>query len=289
MLYKLKIKRITMEEKSIDITLRQNAIDWLNSKSRNVEQALAILKQANYKPFVISIFEKNKSRRDIPTKVLSEMRLYIRYCSNPNADNPIHDDEQPINNPEEKLEQNIDKLLANDYPPIVKKLLEECSNLYKGRSIMHKQLKDVGESNDNDSIHERKRISAIIEASSRRMDTLWEAFEAYRSKGIVPEESLFTEPFDPEKEEEDEIDTAEENNQSPTLTLPNDIDKLKKMSENWRTKISKAENRLEFQQDTRADKPNPMPEGAKRITQEKRIAKLKAEKEAIDLKIAESI
>ena len=63
------------------------------------------------------------------------------------------------------------------------------------------------------------------------------------------------------------------------------LEDLKKQQEGWRIKITKAENKLLYQSEKRLPKQNPMPEGPKRIKQEKRIAKLKAEKNKIDLAI----
>jgi hypothetical protein len=62
---------------------------------------------------------------------------------------------------------------------------------------------------------------------------------------------------------------------------------LKKLKENLRIKIAKAENRLEFQTDTKGEKPNPMPEGPKRAELVKRIAEMKKQKEAVEYKIVE--
>lgn len=262
---------------------RQEAIDWQNSKDRSIEKGLAILKKAGYKPTVIENFEKNKDRRDIPKKVLIEMRNYVRYCTKPDINNALHEDELPFINPEEKF-SNIEQLLQKEYPASIKKLLTEFRDLYIERSKQHNALKSVSETNDEKSMAERKRIGVIMDAASRRMDTLWKAFEEYSESGKEPDESLFTEPFNPETIVKDKTDQPK----VKALILPDNVDELKKMSENWRTKISKAENKLNFQSDNKkGKKPNPMPAGPKRITQEKRIAKLKEEKTAIDTKIAE--
>ena len=269
-----------MDNQTVKTEFRQKAVEWLNSKDRNFDKGLSILKDAGYKPYVVGNFEKNRNRGDIPKKLLAEIRLYIRYCSNPQTDNPIHEDEPPFVDPEQSFETNIEKLLSNEYPPLVKQLLTEYRELYTGRSIMHKDLKAVGEQNDEKSTTERKRISTMIDASSRRMDILWPAFEEYQKSGKEPDASLFEKPFDA-------ANVVVATPKVEEFILSDSMDKLKKMSENWRTKLLKAENMLEFQTVRKGTKPNPMPDGPKRIMQEKKIAKLKEEKEAIDLKIAE--
>jgi len=261
--------------------LRQKAIDWQNS-NRDIDKGISILEESGYKPHVVANFKKNSTRRDIPKKLLIEIRNYVRYCTNPKANEAVHEDEPPLTDPEEKFETNIDQELQKEYPVSVKKLLTECRELYVERSKQHKALKNVGEANDDNSMTERKRIGLIIDATSRRMDTLWKAFDEYKVLGSEPDTSLFEKPFNPEM-----IVTEKPEKKETELVLPDDLDKLKKMSENWRTKLLKAENRLEFQSDKKESKPNPMPTGPKRISQEKRIAKLKEEKNAIDTKIAE--
>lgn len=261
---------------------RQEAIDWLNSKDRSIEKGLAILKKAGYKPTAVENFEKNKNRQNIPKKLRSEMDLYIRYCTKPDVNNALHEDELPFINPEEKF-SDIEQLLQKEYPASVKKLLTEFRDLYTERSKQHNALKAVGEANDEKSMDERKRIGIIMDAASRRMDTLWKTFEEYSESGTEPDKSLFEEPFNPETIVKEKTDQPK----VKALVLPDSIDELKKMSENWRTKIVKAENKLNYQSETKGAKLNPMPAGPKRITQEKRIAKLKEEKTAIDTKLAE--
>lgn len=265
------------------IDFRQEAIDWQNSKDRSIEKGLDILKKAGYKSTVVENFEKNKGRRDIPRKVLLEIRNYVRYCTKPDANNALHEDELPLINPEEKF-SNIEQLLQKEYPGSIKKLLTEFRDLYTERSKQHNALKAVGEANDEKSMEERKRIGIIMDAASRRMDTLWKVFDEYSELGKEPDESLFEEPFNPEKIVKEKTEKPEDE----PLVLPDSIDELKKMSENWRSKILKAETKLEYQfESKKGKKPNPMPVGPKRITQEKRIDKLKEEKTAIDTKLAE--
>jgi hypothetical protein len=132
-------------------------------------------------------------------------------------------------------------------------------------------------------VNQRRRKLVIIDAISRRMDILWGIFDGYKKDGSLPEESFFEEPFDPEKE-------ATNGQPVPGYTefvLPENLDELKKLKENLRIKISRAENRLEYQSEKKEDKPNPMPEGPKRAELLKRIEEMKKQKEAVEYKIVE--
>lgn len=261
--------------------LRQQVVDWINS-SRQFDKGLTLLLKTGYKPHVAVNIQKNSSRRDSPAKLLGELRLYLRYCVNP--DSSVHDDENPFTDPD-KAQETIDTELTVEYPDIVKKLLKECSDLYKARSISHKQLKEVGEKNDVPSINSRKWISLIIDASSRRMDDLWRHMQAYKADGTLPPEELFATPFDPELIAKQSLEPVQKKKVEKT-GIPDDPEALKKLKENLRIKISKAENKLNFQTDKKQDKPNPMAEGPKRITQVKRIEDLKAQKLDVETKIA---
>ena len=271
--------------------LRDKATNWLNSRTRDIDSGLDILKEANYKPHVIAIFEKNKNRKDIPDKVTQEIRNYLRYFANPTKD--IHKDELSPEDAdllvkEKEFMSNIQIEIANNqYPDIVKQLLVEFNEDYNNRSIAHKELKAVGESNDDESCEKRKVLLNRIKNYSTRMDILWPLFEAYKENPeVLPSEEIVLAVFNPDEVTEEDANDDDEKKTGKELVLATDVEGLKKQSENWRTKVLKAENKLNFQDEKKGDKPNPMPEGPKRIKQVKRIEQLTAEKLAIDTELA---
>jgi hypothetical protein len=271
--------------------LREKATAWLNSKNRDIDSGLEILREANYKPHVISIFEANKNRRDIPDKVTQEIRNYLRYFANPTKD--IHKDEllpedADLLVKEKEFMSNIQIEIANDqYPDIVKQLLVEFNEDYNKRSIAHKEIKEVGESNDDESCGKRKVLMNRIKNYSSRMDILWPLFEAYKADPeALPSEEIVLAAFNPDEVTEEDANDDDEKKDGKELVLATTVDGLKKQSENWRTKLLKAENKLNFGTEKKADKPNPIPEGPTRIKQVKRIERLTAEKLAIDTALA---
>lgn len=272
--------------------LREQATKWLNGQTRDIDSGLDILKEANYKPHVIAIFEKNKNRRDIPDKVTQEIRNYLRYFANPTKD--IHKDELSAEDAdllvkEKEFVSNIQIEIANDqYPDIVKQLLVEFNEDYNKRSIAHKELKAVGESNDDESCEKRKVLLNRIKNYSTRMDILWPLFEAYKENPeALPSDEIVLAAFNPDEvTEEDANDDDDEKKTGKELVLATDVEALKKQAENWRTKLVKAENRLNYQSEKKEDKLNPIPEGPKRIKQVKRIEQLTAEKLVIDTELA---
>lgn len=271
-------------EVNISPEVRQKVVDWVNSKSKDLSTGLEILALTGYKPHVCANFIAHKTRQDIPKKLESELRLYLRYYANPS--NSIHQDEELETDEEKefKVLGNIEKELQNEeYPPIIKQLLTAYSSDYKKRSIAHKELKLVGEDNSEESCTKRKDLLFVIACSSLRQDAFWKAFEAFKSDGTLPAEELFTAEYIPAVNKE----TDENKAKKSELVLATDLVGLKKQSDNWRIKISKAENQLNFCSDKKEDKPNPMPEGPKRTMKEKRVAQLIAEKLQIDTAIAD--
>lgn len=283
----------TMDNQEVNQSaeLREKATAWLNSRTRDIDSGLDILKEANYKPHVIAIFENNKNRRDIPDKVAQEIRNYLRYFANPTKD--IHKDELSAEDAdllvkEKEFMSNIQLEIANDqYPDIVKQLLVEFNEDYNNRSIAHKELKAVGESNDDESCEKRKVLLNRIKSYSSRMDILWPLFEAYKENPeALPSEEIVLAAFNPDEVTEEDANDDDEKKDGKELVLATTVDALKKQSENWRGKLVKAKNKLEFGKETKSDKPNPIPEGPARIKQVRRIEKLTAEKLAIDTALA---
>lgn len=276
-----------MENVDTSKELREKIIGWINSKERNFQSGLKLLQESGYKPHVTKRLEKWGAVDHSAKKLLQELRLYLRYTVS--QDSSIHDDELDGDqgDPDEKFLSRVEKELQQEYPPIVKQLLSEFSGLYNSRSILHKDLKAKGENNDEKTVAERKHILLVIDSTSRRMDVLWKAFSAYKESEQLPDESLFSEPFDPEKEVS-EIEKKKDNPDSyKDIDLPADPVALKKMKDNFRINISKTKNKLEYQDEKKGEKPNPMPEGPKRAELEKRLTWLENQKERIEYKIVE--
>lgn len=276
-------------EVNISVQLREKVAAYINRdfRRKTVDEGLNLLQQTGYKPNVYENFLQNKTRMDIPQKIDRVLRSYLRYPINPN--DPDHTDietEIPseVNVNFEKVTEEIAEAgSGKEYPEIVKKVLTEYSDLYKQRSILHRMLKEAGETNSDETVAKRKTFAASILGISHRMEELWLSYSAYKESGTIPSEDLLKTPFDPENP----VKHQETKNPSSDLTLAENVEELKKQKENWRIKIAKAENKLLYQSEKKLAKENPMPKGPKRITLEKKIEKLKAEKEQIEYAIAE--
>ena len=272
---------------NLSTDLRNDVTMWINSKKKSLDEGLEMMRKSGYKPHVYQIFLKNKNRNDIPKKVENQLRLLLRYHANPN--NPIHQDEvhdfYQKNESEEVIQQVsfVEHANFDLYPIQVKECITQFRNLYTQRSKMHNELKTVGEGNTSKETTKRALLLGKIDVTSRRMDELWQAVDAWKANGYIPSEQLLAAKLDFNKIE---LPKKEEKTSDPEFELATDVDGLKKQSDNWRTKLVKANNRLKYQSDTKKIKEDPMPAGPKRIILEKRIKKLEAQKLIIDTALA---
>jgi len=254
--------------------IRQRAIDWLNSRLRDPSEGLQILMDSNLKPHVYENFKTNMGRQDIPRKILSEMRILIQTVS-ASSFKPVEKPD-PETTPEKEMIQAAmaNQHVATDfYPPQISVLLTEFRDLYTQRSILHTQLKQVGEGNSDSEVIARQEVINSIAVMSERMDVIWPVIDEFNKSGKIVEEKKTEPPAAPEIKDK--------------FKLADSVDELKKQSDNWRVKIMKANNRLNYQSENKEVKPNPMPEGPKRVILLKRIERLKAEKLMIDNRRAE--
>lgn len=260
--------------------MRKRATDWLNSKIRDLDTGIKILEDAGYKPAVMENFRSHINRRDIPLKLLQEIRNYLRYHATQDAE--IHRD---IIIPPESYE-NIKKVgqeVSDEYPQDIKNIISELSSVFKQRGIFHNKLSETGEGNTSDQKTERVKLLAIVKACSDRITVLSEAYNKFTADGTMPDKEILQNVFDPEKVVfEQPVPEPEDTNEFKTADT---LEDLKKQQDNWRIKIYKTENKLLYQSEKKQQEQNPMPEGPKRIKQEKRIAQLKREKNIIDLAI----
>ncbi|KAF0198388.1 MAG: hypothetical protein FD166_1441 [Bacteroidetes bacterium] len=158
-------------------------------------------------------------------------------------------------------------------PADVEKVIREHADLFKLRAQLHEQMAELPEDNTEENIKKRKNLSDSIALISPRIDLMFAAKEVYYNEGRLPEMSvLFPEPkVEPPAVEE----------------LPADPKELKKMKKNLQSANTKDQNMLDFQEEKKASKPNPMPKGPKRIKLEARIKERLDKITLIDSKLLE--
>lgn len=264
--------------------LRKNVAKYINkdARRRSLDEGLELLQQTGYKPSVLANFIKNKARRDVPQKLEHVLRTYLRFLINPSDS-----DHQDVDGKDNSYMTNtfsntiIGGIGPGEYPDAIKAVVIEYSDLYKFRSITHKEIKQMAEDNLDETVAQREKLAKTILGVSHRLEMLWQIISDYKENGTIPTNESLPVPFDPETWGKEEKKPAIE------IELAQDLIGLKKQKDNWRIKISKSENKLLYQSEKKLDKENPMPKGPKRLALEKKIERLKAEKELIEYAIVE--
>ncbi len=148
------------------------------------------------------------------------------------------------------------------YPKVIRRLLYESSTLYKKRSMLHADMRIVDENNTEKSVALRKTLLTDIKSISKKLDYHYAFIESYKKTGIVPEEETVW-PVDKPTEPEE----------------PKTLEQLRKIKWSLHRDTAKDRCKLLYQQRTKAEKENPMPQGPKREAIELRL-KLREQKMA---------
>ena len=267
--------------KSNYLEIRKKALSWVKSKNASFDSGLSILQDSGYKPVAVAnVARRGASNKFAVDKLRSLMFEFIRLWAKPEVEVKDEDVELYNDEPEEKNHQDVDDFCnEQSYPPIIRRAVHEFYALMKERTILHAKASGI-EGNSDDNSKERNDLFSRVESISERMDLLWAIKTKYEENGVLPDESVF----------DNKVSVSEDNdedNEDTDLSDFNSVEELKKLKKNTSTKIIRAKNMLDFQQVTKGESLNPMPDGPKRAKYEKKIESLKAFVEKIDYKIVE--
>ena len=279
---------------------RQAAIDWLNGK-RDFDEGINILEKSKFKPGVVARLKRDGvNGREAKARLAHIMRSLVQAWAMP--DDQLNDNTDPAtgvdadeqmtivtDSSDAYINLAIEKLTVDPeaYPNRIASVIREYADAYKKRDILHKQLADLPEDNDEATVAKRKELSDEIKAKTELMERMYPLYEKFQSlnEDISEEDIQSLEQPTDDNESNDEKDSS--GSESGTDNLEGRTkEELQKMRKSVATKIGRAKNMLEYQQETKADAPNPMPESPKKVKYETKIANLTKELEQIDYAIA---
>lgn len=142
----------------------------------------------------------------------------------------------------------------NQYPRVIRRLKYETSELYTKKSVLHKEMRNIEQTNTEQNNKLRSDLLAEIKSISTQLAFYYGFLKKYEVTGVTPDE---TEIWPPAKEQAPE----------EPMSLP----ELKKLMGSLRRENYKDGFRLLYQQRTKAEKENPMPKGSKRDAIELRM------------------
>ena len=279
---------------------RQAAIDWLNGK-RDFDAGINVLEKSKFKPGVVARLKRvGVNGTEAKARLVYLMRSLVQAWAMP--DDQLNDNTDPATGVDASEEPTIftdssdayinmavEKLMIDPeaYPKRIASVIREYAYAYKKRDILHKQLADLPEDNDEATVAKRKELSDEIKAKTELMERMYPLYEKFQSLN----EDISEEDIQSLENPTDDTQSIDEKDSSVIEPGVGNLDgrtkdELQKIRKSVATKIGRAKNMLEYQQETKAETPNPMPESPKKVKYETKIANLTKELEQIDYAIA---
>lgn len=280
---------------------RQAAIDWLNGK-RDFDEGIKVLEESKFKPGVVAKLKRVGAKGpEAKARLIYLMRSLIQAWAMPEdeatdnidpATGVDADEDQTIVTDSSAAYINlaIEKLTVDPeaFPKRIASVIREYADAYKTRDMLHKQLAQLPEDNLDETIAKRKALSDEIARKTEMMERMYPLYEKYqRLQEDISEQDLKSlSKVDDDTQATDEKDAQDTDESMGDSFEDRTKEELQKLRKSVATKIGRAKNMLEYQQETKADAPNPMPESPKRVKYETKIANLTKELEQIDYAIA---
>jgi hypothetical protein len=267
---------------------------WLGLKQdkRNFAAGLKILVKSGYKPNVQKLLVRKGELPWTMEKLTSCLRDVVQVYYNP--DDPRFDDvpdadilndktgEKPTVDEQDGIARLSGSADFQNMPEVMQTLIRNYSDAYKQRARLARQRYELGESNDEQSVEKRKTLGESIDRLTNYMDILIAMREKYEKDGVLPDmDTLNNAPSAAEVKEED--GKPEESVDYKSMST----DKLKTRRKSLTNQITRKENMLLYQSESKQEEENPLPDSPKRVKLEKQIENLKAEKSKVEYELAE--
>lgn len=279
---------------------RQKAIDWLNGK-RDFDAGIKVLEDSKFKPGVVAKLKRVGIKApEAKSRLVYLMRSLVQaWAMN---DEEVVDNTDPATGLDAEdsativtdssaayIQMAAEKLEAepNAFPERISSVIREYASAYKTRDKLHKQLAELPENNEPDVMEKRQELTKLIAEKTDLMEKLYPLYEKYLSLNEdISEEELKQLEHDNDNSTNADASGNGGGVESDNSYVGKSKQELQKLRKSISTKIGRAKNMLEYQQETKKDTPDPMPESPKRVKYETKIANLTAELEQIDYAIA---
>lgn len=263
-----------------------------------------ILTRSGYKGFVAARLARQGEKPHTREKLEYEIRQMIKVWYHPDdprfEDVDLADDAMPGNDgrsetvPEETAAAIVavaERELAREadeqpaYPPVMAKIIYDFRECYNERSLQHRMLAGLGETNTQAVCTQRKDIVARIAFLSNRMTLLAAIKRQFEQDRELPTEEQLDELY--KKTDTPEENPEKEEDETDISSLS--VEELKKAKSNAKSKITKARNMLLYSSESKPKdgKENPLPDCPKRVKYEKKVAVQEALVERIEYRLAE--
>ena len=280
---------------------RTQAMKWLALPviKRNFAVGLQILGKSGYKPNVHAMLVRKGEQPWTVDKLTTCLRDVIQVYYNPDdprfAEVPDVDDlndrdgEHQSVNEQESMAKSADTTSFKLMPEVMQLVVKAYADAYKQRAKLARQRTEIGENNDDESVARRKQIGEQMDQLTSYMDVLAPLKEAYDHDGTVPDRAT----FDSIKNYSMVTKCMAAFDQRPKVTVGK-VDyhlmytvQLRTRRKSLTNQITRKENQLLYQSNSKQAVENPMPDSPKRVKLLKQIESLKAERSKVEYELAE--
>ncbi|WP_308229779.1 hypothetical protein [uncultured Prevotella sp.] len=280
---------------------RTQAMKWLALpvNKRNFAVGLQILGKSGYKPNVHAMLVRKGEQPWTVDKLTTCLRDVIQVYYNPDdprfAEVPDVDDlndrdgEHQSVNEQESMAKSADTTSFKQMPEVMQLVVKAYADAYKQRAKLARQRTEIGENNDDESVARRKQIGEQMDQLTSYMDALAPLKEAYDHDGTVPDRAT----FDSIKNYSMVTKCMAAFDQRPKVTVGK-VDyhlmytvQLRTRRKSLTNQITRKENQLLYQSNSKQAVENPMPDSPKRVKLLKQIESLKAERSKVEYELAE--
>ena len=236
---------------------------WLQSPNKDYTQGVALLVKYHKNKMLIRHFQNanpnfNAKNLEYVLKKLTGIPLTVLFAENAPKAKPA-------------------QVTSNVLPAVIIQAKNTVYELFTSISIIHRQLFELRESNQEDIVKQRKELLEKRLPLIQRYEQIYLLKEQYFNTGIIaPELPLLLEEH---SKTGVEIENIPDNSPDCKLQLLSGVELMKKKQATT-VAINKIQNRLQYQSLTKSEQPNPMPPSPVRDKLEGKLAMLKE-----DLKI----
>jgi hypothetical protein len=225
---------------------------WLQSQNKDYAQGVELFEKHHKNKMLARYFHNGKpathlKKLEYELKKLSGVPLTVLFAENTMEEKPV--------------------VTIALLPEIIKQAKTAVYELFTNISIAHRRLFELGESNSEEIVTQRKTLIDERLPLIQRYEQIYLLKEQYFNTGIIsPELPLLL-------HEQATGDTPPPVAECKTNLLSG-VELMKK-KQAVTVAINKIQNRLQYQKLTKADKPNPMPDSPLRDELEAKLATLK--------------
>jgi hypothetical protein len=229
---------------------------WLQSQNKDYAQGVELFEKHHTNKMLIRHFRNGKpathlKKLEYELKKLTGIPLTVLFAENATEEKPV--------------------VAIALLPEIIKQAKDTVYELFTNISIAHRHLYELGESNTEEIVKQRKKLIDERLPLIRRYEQIYLLKEQYFTTGVIPPELSLLLHEHTNSGTQTQPPTAD-----CTINLLSGVDLMKK-KQSITVIINKIQNRLQYQKQTKADKPNPMPSSPLRDELEAKLAVLKEE------------